>query len=221
MQTALLAQVEGSLIGSLPDPKDDAPASDIALRFFGYAGLIFNLGATLSSVLLLLCVTSIPTAARRIYMTCSHKFPRKVFFHQQQKKNETPPAPAPPASTPLRPKFYSTITATPITPPDTDDHMSSLNRHLLRGDTEGSLLNEFGIANGWGMMLRHCIFCFLAGCVCAFVHVGIALWTREQRLVAAILMPVVFVGFVPPIYVFAFDMGTPGCKECKEEARER
>lgn len=59
----------------MPNP----PASDTALRFFAYSGLLLNLGATLSTILLLIAVASLPTAARQIYVSCSHGYPRKVF----------------------------------------------------------------------------------------------------------------------------------------------
>ncbi|KAG6919668.1 hypothetical protein DXG01_002611 [Tephrocybe rancida] len=79
VQTALLAGTEAQLIGSLPNRVADPPASDTALRFFAYSGLLLNLGATLSTILLLIAVASLPTTARQIYVSCPHSYPRKVF----------------------------------------------------------------------------------------------------------------------------------------------
>ncbi|KAI0071528.1 hypothetical protein K474DRAFT_1687031 [Panus rudis PR-1116 ss-1] len=205
--TALLAQIEVSLLGSLPDRTDNPPASDTALRVFGYSGLILNLGATLSAVLMLLAVTSVPTAARRLYMTCKHSYPHKVYKQPElEEEKSTTPDLFP------RPQFQPKPVA-----PDTHADMKALNRFLLTGNTEGNILYAFGVARGWGVMLRHCILCFVAGCVCTFVHVGIALWVNESTLVAAIMMPVAFVSFVPPLAVFVGGMETHSCAECEAE----
>ena len=110
--------MEGSFVGSLGDD-DSSSAADTALRIFAYAGLVLNLGATLSSVLLLLAITSIPTAARRLYMTCSHGYPRKVFLHYSnnkeseaaaatEKESGTSSAPALPSSFPHFPRHRHT-----------------------------------------------------------------------------------------------------------------
>jgi len=178
--TALFAAVEAQLLGSLPDHGAHPSAADTLLRFFGYSGLFFNLGATLSAILLLVAVASLPTAARQVYMTCSHGYPRKIF-------NSHGP------------------------------HVTELNRRLLQGDGETYILRAFGIAKGWGIMLRHCILCFLAGCVCCFLHVGINLWLSESKLVAAIIMPSAVFGSVPPLLMFSFYMDSPACDDCIEE----
>jgi hypothetical protein len=172
--------VEAQLLGSLPDHGAHPSAADTLLRFFGYSGLFFNLGATLSAILLLVAVASLPTAARQVYMTCSHGYPRKIF-------NSHGP------------------------------HVAELNRRLLQGDGETYILRAFGIAKGWGIMLRHCILCFLAGCVCCFLHVGINLWLSESKLVAAIIMPSAVFGSVPPLLMFSFYMDSPACDDCIEE----
>jgi len=78
-QTALLAGTEAQLISSLAPPTPDTTAANTALRFFAYSGLLLNLGATLSTILLLIAVASLPTAARQIYVSCAHSYPRKVF----------------------------------------------------------------------------------------------------------------------------------------------
>ncbi|KAG6819500.1 hypothetical protein H0H93_011237 [Arthromyces matolae] len=151
-QTALLAGIEAQLIGSLPDRVDSPPASDTVVRFFAYSGLILNLGATLSTILLLIAVASLPTTARQIYVSCPHSYPRKVFHGHAS-------------------------------------HISELNNRLLEGQGETYILRAFGIARGWSFMLRHCISCFLGGCLCTFVHISLNLWLSESRLVASILMP--------------------------------
>jgi len=177
--TALFAGVESQLLSGLPTPGEHPPASDTALRFFAYSGLLFNLGATLSAILLLVAITSLPATARQIYTTCNHGYPRQVFH-----KHTT--------------------------------HVAELNQ-LLHNHGETYVLRAFGIARGWGYMLRHCIFCFLAGCVCAFIHIGITLWLSESHLVAAIVMPVLSFGVIPPLAIFLFYMDSPSCDECREE----
>jgi len=216
--TALLASVEVSFVGTLQPPSGNDPASDVALRFFGYAGMILNLGATLSAVLLLLAVTQVPTSARRMYMTCRHGFPRKVFMHLNKKDDPAPTVNEKDTSISAFKQKLRTRTSTTLTP-NTEEDIRALNHFLLKGDTEGSLLYAFGVARGWGWMLRHCIFCFLAGCICAFVHVGISLWLNQSRLVAAILMPIVFLGFFPPMLIFLFGMDSPGCDHCAAERK--
>jgi len=219
--TALLAQIELSLIGALPAAADPPHASDVAVRFFGYSGLVLNLGATLSAVLLLLAVTSVPTAARRLYVSCSHGYPRKVFDHASESPDDTTPDAASPQNDSPSPFSKYAAIAPQFAPYPANsgaasrmNAIQSLNRFLLKGDTEGNVLYAFGVARGWGLLLRHCIFCFLGGIISAFVHVGVALWLSEATVVAAIMMPVVFVGFVPPVLVFIFGMDTTRCEHC-------
>jgi len=217
--TALLAQIEAGLVGGMAS-QDPETATDVAARFFGYSGLILNLGATLSAVLLLLAVTSIPTASRRLYMSCSHGYPRKIFEYNSLRRD------APPAGA--------------YTSADTSDYeylrdnggggggggnnesdlsaaIRSFNQDLFRGNTEETILDAFGMAAGWGLMLRHCILCFLGGCVATFVHVTVLLWMNESTVVAAILMPVVFLGFVPPVVVYLFGMDSKKCPQCEAD----
>ncbi|RDB21880.1 hypothetical protein Hypma_010997 [Hypsizygus marmoreus] len=178
--TALLAGVEAQLLGSLPDRVEHPPASDTALRFFAYTGLLLNLGATLSAILLLIAVASLPTTARQIYMSCSHSYPRKIFHNHSH-------------------------------------HINELNNRMLEGHGETYILRAFGIARGWSFLLRHCVFCFMAGCICVFLHLSIGLWLSESTLVAAIIMPSAVFGFVPPFIAFLFYMNSPPCRECAEE----
>ncbi|KAG6811422.1 hypothetical protein H0H92_007530 [Tricholoma furcatifolium] len=178
--TALLAGIEASLIGSLPARVADPPPSDTAIRFFAFSGLLLNLGATISTILLLIAVASLPTTARQIYVSCPHSYPRKVFHGNAS-------------------------------------HVSELNKRLLEGQGETYILRAFGIARGWSFMLRHCIACFLGGCLCTFVHVALSLWVTQSTLVAALLMPAVFFSFVPPFVAFMFFMNSPTCHDCREE----
>lgn len=203
-QTALLAQIEAGLLGGM-DEVDPETATDIAARWFGYAGLILNLGATLSAVLLLLAVSSVPTQSRQLYMSCSHGYPRKVFQHNERTKN--PPTPQETHGYAyLNPSNHET---------DFGAALRGFNRDLFKGNTEEMILDAFGVASGWGLMLRHCIFCFLGGSIGTFVHVTILLWMNEATVTAAVLMPVVFVGFVPPVIVFMFGMDSKQCPQCK------
>ncbi|KAF5375942.1 hypothetical protein D9615_008219 [Tricholomella constricta] len=180
--TALLAGTEAQLLGSLPERPNNISAADTTLRFFAYSGLLLNLGATLSTILLLIAVASLPTTARQVYVSCSHGYPRKVFHNHQT-------------------------------------HLAELNKRLLDGHGETYILRAFGIARGWSFMLRHCIACFMGGCVCTFTHISINLWLSESTVVAAILMPAVFFSFMPPCVAFLFYMGSPSCRECSEERR--
>ncbi|EJD54559.1 hypothetical protein AURDEDRAFT_156342 [Auricularia subglabra TFB-10046 SS5] len=75
--TVLFAGVQSQLIASLPN--DDHRGFDVALRFFAYGGLFLNLGDTLSAVLLLVAITSLPLSARYLYVSCQHSFPRQMF----------------------------------------------------------------------------------------------------------------------------------------------
>lgn len=205
-------------MGGLEPASPDPTASDTALRIFAYAGLILNLGATLSSVLLLLAVTSVPTAARRLYMSCSHGYPRRIFLHHNKKDSEKPEdKTSSPASGAADIPHFPRLQHRRPNVPDTLKDMKSLNQFLLRGDTEGKILHAFGVARGWRFLLQHCIFCFLAGCVCAFVHVGILVWVSESTTVASVMMPMALIGFIPPLIVFFFAMDSPSCKHCHEE----
>ncbi|KAK7683495.1 hypothetical protein QCA50_013329 [Cerrena zonata] len=207
--TALLAQVEASFVGSLEPANSDPTASDTALRIFAYAGLILNLGATLSAVLLLLAVTSVPSAARRLWMSCSHGYPRKVFLYENEKKRRisegitNTPAPGVPSSS---------TSQDPTKPEDSPIRLS--NKSLLQGDPDDEILHAFGVARGWRLLLQHCVFCFLTGCICAFVHVGILVWINESTTVASVAMPIAVIGFIPPSIIFFFGMDSLSCKEC-------
>ncbi|KAG6885177.1 hypothetical protein C0993_005261 [Termitomyces sp. T159_Od127] len=175
--TALLAGIEAQLISaSLPDT--DRPA-DTAVRFFAYSGLILNLGATLSTILLLIAVASLPTTARHIYVSCSHGYPRRLFHRS--------------------------------------DH--DLNQRLLDGHGETYILRAFGIARGWSFMLRHCIACFLGGCLSSFVHITLNLWLTQSTVLAAILMPAAAFSFVPPFVAFMFFMNSPECHACSADKK--
>lgn len=178
-QTALFAGTEAQLLGNLPAGEDPTSA-DTAVRIFAYTGLLLNLGATLSAILLLIAVSSLPATARQVYISCSHGYPRQVFHNHTA-------------------------------------HIAELNDRLLKGHGETYILRSFGIARGWGLLLRHCILCFISGCVCAFVHLGINLWLSETTLVAAIVMPALLFGVVPPLVIFCFYMDSPSCHECLEE----
>ncbi|KAG5731729.1 hypothetical protein E4T56_gene741 [Termitomyces sp. T112] len=180
--TALLAGIEAQLISNLPSPTVTPHASSTVLRFFAYSGLILNLGATLSTILLLIAVASLPTTARQIYVSCPHSYPRNVFHRRAE-------------------------------------YIDELNDHLIDGQGETYLLRAFGIARGWSFMLRHCIACFLGGCLCSFVHIGLGLWLEEGTVVAAILMPAVAFSFVPPFVAFTFYMNSPACHECRKERK--
>ncbi|KAG5635017.1 hypothetical protein H0H81_012698 [Sphagnurus paluster] len=180
--TALLAGTEAQLISSLPERPESPYAADTALRFFAYSGLLLNLGATLSTILLLIAVASLPTAARQIYLSCAHGYPRQVFHEH--------PA-----------------------------HIKELNRRLLEGEGETYVLRAFGIARGWGLMLRHCIVCFMGGCLCSFVHISLSLWVTQSTLVAGVIMPMVLFSFLPPCVAFLFYMGSPTCDECQEDRK--
>jgi len=178
-QTTLFAGVQAQLLGSLPQPTG-FPA-DTVLRFFGYSGLFLNLGATLSAILLLVAVASLPAAARGVYITCSHSYPRRIFHDGH------------------------------------GSHVADLNKLLLGRDGETHLLRAFGIARGWGILLRHCVACFLGGWVCAFLHISINLWLSQSNLVAALIMPSAVFAIIPPLAIFGFYMDSPSCEECDEE----
>ncbi|KAI0790419.1 hypothetical protein C8Q75DRAFT_115487 [Abortiporus biennis] len=117
--TALLAQVEVSLISNLPDPSEET-ALNIALVIFAYAGFICNMAATVSSVVLLLAATQVPTTARRLYIKCEHQIPRTIFHyetHLRHKRRDSEAtltdhvpssSPAPPTSLPMSPTSAST-----------------------------------------------------------------------------------------------------------------
>lgn len=163
-----------------------------------------------------------PTAARRIYMSCSHGYPRKVFLHhknsekEESEVTEEKQSGSPSGLTSGMPHFPRLQHRRPNVN-NTMDDMKSLNQFLLQGDTEVKILQAFGVARGWHYLLQHCIFCFLAGCVCAFVHVGILVWDSESMTVASVMMPVALVGFIPPLIVLFFAMDSPRCRYCYEE----
>lgn len=154
------------------------------MRFFAFTGLALNLGATLSAILLLIAVASLPTAARQIYMTCDHSYPRK-FFNEDEV------------------------------------HVVELNDMMLQGHGETYALRAFGIARGWNFMRHHCILCFMGGCVCICLHTGIGIWLSQSKLVAAIAMPGLVLGFVPPFVAYLFYMESSRCDDCVEERKGR
>lgn len=63
-------------------------AADTLLRILGYSGLLLNIGATLSAILLLIAVASLPTTARQVYTRCSHGYPRKLFENREDHVTE-------------------------------------------------------------------------------------------------------------------------------------
>jgi len=222
--TALLTQIEASFVGSLPTPAKYPSPLDSGHRLLGYAGMILNLSATLSSVMLLLAVTQVPTSARKMYIMCPHGFPRKMFHsHNNNDEKQTLPfhsrsSTGDYASTSASSFGINLASAWNPSNRDTtrEDVGQSLDQIFTRGDSEGNLLYAFGIAKGWGFLLRHCMFCFLGGCLCTFVHIGIGVWIMESTAVAAILMPFVLLGFIPPLVIFGFRRGTVRCRKCVE-----
>jgi hypothetical protein len=163
----LFASLESQLLGLLPDRTPNPSAADTTLRFFAYSGLALNIGATIDAVLLLIAMTSLLTSARRLYLSCSHGYPRKLY--------ESPPDEV-----------------------ESESESGILAKFLLTLQGETLLLNSYGVAAGWGVLLWHCIFCFTSGCVCAYLHIGISLWLTESTLVAAIVMPSIAVAFALP-----------------------
>ena len=178
-QTTLFAAVQAQLLIALPQSL--GRPVDTVLRFFGYSGLFLNLGATLSAILLLIAVASLPAAACGVYISCSHSYPRKLFHDPH------------------------------------GSHNTDLNRLLLDRDGESQLLRAFGIARGWGILLRHCVVCFLGGWVCAFLHIVINLWLSQSHLVAALIMPSAVFAIIPPLVVFSLHMDSSSCEECDED----
>ncbi len=83
-QTALLATVQGGMIAvidALPD-SDDSPVWR-AFRGFVYAGLFFDLGATLSSVYIIVQGAALPVLARRKAMvTCASRSVPYLQIHE-------------------------------------------------------------------------------------------------------------------------------------------
>lgn len=177
--TALFASVEATLLGYITSTNGQirSPKVEKAVYYFGYTSIFLNMGATLASILLLIAAASLPGAARKIYSSCGHGYPRKVFTNQQE-------------------------------------YVSGLNRRLREGDGESYLLRGFGIAQGWDMLLRHCVLCFMGGWICSFVHIGLYIWLTLDNLVAALIMPSAALAALPPLIIFMFCMDTPACREC-------
>jgi len=69
-QTALLAAVQGGMIAVIQSMSDDSPLWR-SFRVFVYAGLFFDLGATLSSVYITVQGAALPVLARRKAMDTS------------------------------------------------------------------------------------------------------------------------------------------------------
>jgi len=196
--TVLFCGVQAQLISGFPP--DTGTAADVALRFFGYSGLLLNLGGTLSAVLLLIAITSVPVVARHLYMHCAHSYPRKLF---EVAENNRHFAPNPNASTVTLPTIAREIS------------------EALFTDGDAKLLRAFGVARGWDILLLHCIFCFTTGCVCAFLQIALSLWIGSRTVVAAVIMPATFVAVVPPLLVFFRLMGGHPCPECDEEKKAK
>ncbi|THH28453.1 hypothetical protein EUX98_g5744 [Antrodiella citrinella] len=148
-------------------------------------------------------------------MSCSHGYPRKVFEYERLQRD----APASTATIDAGASDYEYLRDSNggSREANLDSAILSFNQDLLKGNTEETILDAFGMAAGWGLMLRHCILCFLVGTVSTFVHVTILLWSNESTVVAAILMPVVFLGFVPPVMVYLRGMDSKKCSQCEAE----
>jgi len=187
--TVLFAGVQAQLIGNLPGTTGSA--LERTLAFFAYSGLLLNLGGTLSAVLLLIAITSVPISARHLYVSCSHGYPRKMFELDGRIQDELLGA----------------------------SDGARLHDILLKRDGEAQFLRAFGIARGWDVILRHCIFAFLAGCICTFLQIALTLWVVESTLIAALIMPIVALAVFPPLYVFFCLMNSHACTECAIEKR--
>ncbi|KZT20832.1 hypothetical protein NEOLEDRAFT_1074700, partial [Neolentinus lepideus HHB14362 ss-1] len=82
--TALFTGVEATLLGYMTSTAHlTSSALEKAVWIFGYTSVFLNMGATLSSILLLVAAASLPTSVRRLYVSCSHGYPRHVFGNQQ------------------------------------------------------------------------------------------------------------------------------------------
>lgn len=180
------------------------------LRFFLYAALTLNLGATVSAVLLLIAVTELPTTSRKMYMSCEHRFPRIVFSYYRTGSNSSSPSNPPPS-------FPDSIRSTNTSSnPENIPTMQTLNRLLLKGGVERRLLHEFGITRGWAFLLCHCLVCFFGGLICSFVHICVDAWVNQSQVLATILMPISFLAFVPPFIVYIVAWDAPECKLCRK-----
>ncbi|KZV83717.1 hypothetical protein EXIGLDRAFT_777263 [Exidia glandulosa HHB12029] len=186
--TALFAGVQSQLLGGLPD--DLGRASDTALRFFAYAGLFLNIGGTLSSVLLLIAVTSMPVTARHLYVSCPHSYPRQMFPRRRQGDGDYP-----------------------------EWENNDAQRMLLNSEGDAQLLRAFGIARGWDIILFHCLLSFVGGAVFTFVQIAFTAWIAERTVIAALVLPFAIFGVAPPLYVLFFLMGPHQCLDCAAERR--
>ncbi|KAH7100151.1 hypothetical protein BKA62DRAFT_707765 [Auriculariales sp. MPI-PUGE-AT-0066] len=194
--TALLGSLQGQILGNLP--KSGNKATDMALRLFAYSGLCANIGATFSAVLMLLSVTSVPTTARLLYVSCRHSYPRRLFV-----PNGPPPQVTDRRAQELllRPTKMSLLQTFGIEP----------DVHLLRA---------FGVSRGFEILAQHCLVMFLTGVIFTFVQVAMMAWIIEGRTVGIILEFVVIACLLPPLCMFLFFATPHKCTECSREHTE-
>jgi hypothetical protein len=75
---------------------------------------------------------------------------------------------------------------------------------LLVEDTDTILLRRFGLGRTWEFTKGHMIICFILGCLCSFVTVGLWAWSLEViRVSVAVLIPLALIA-LPPFLVFLY-----------------
>jgi len=52
------------------------------------------------------------------------------------------------------------------------------------GNGDPTLLRAFGLGRTWEFMRSHMIICFVVGCFCSFITIGLCFWSVEARGVA-------------------------------------
>jgi hypothetical protein len=73
---------------------------------------------------------------------------------------------------------------------------------LSGGNGDTTLLRKFGLGRKWEFVRGHMMACFILGCLCSFITIGLWAWSLEAPKVAiAVLVQLALIAF-PPFLVF-------------------
>ena len=79
-----------------------------------------------------------------------------------------------------------------------EDHAVTLSG----GNGDTTLLRTFGLGRTWEFMKGHMIVCFVMGCFCSFITIGLCVWSVEALRVAIAVLVLLGLVVLPPFLGF-------------------
>ena len=83
-------------------------------------------------------------------------------------------------------------------------HGEDLAETLSGGNGDTTLLRKFGLGRTWECMKGHMMICFVMGCFCSFITIGLWAWSLEALRVAIAVLVLLVIIVLPPFLVFLF-----------------